>query len=127
MMERGKKTKTVQNSGKAEFFQKATMLIEQARAHVGRTADFAVCVTYFELGRMIVEQEQNGKERAEYGRSLLLELSEYLNGHFGKGFSETNLILIRIENEQERAFYEIEAANQQWTVRQLQRQKGKAT
>jgi predicted nuclease of restriction endonuclease-like (RecB) superfamily len=187
MMAKEKKAKPVQSRGRVEFFKKAASLIEQARAHVGRTADLTICITYFELGRMIVEQEQNGKSRAEYGRSLLLELSEYLNGHFGKGFSETNLknfrkfylayekriqqtmfaesdsqspdtqirqslfaesginkrrqsmmselypfklswthylVLMRIENEQERSFYEIEAASQQWTVRQLQRQYG---
>jgi predicted nuclease of restriction endonuclease-like (RecB) superfamily len=166
MMATEKKAGPLQSGDKVEFFEKAAMLIDQARVHVGRTADLTMCITYFELGRMIVEQEQNGKVRAEYGRSLLLELSEYLKGRFGKGFSETNLknfrkfylsyekgirqsmiaesqkrqsltdvypfklswthylVLMRIESEQERAFYEIEAANQQWTVRQLQRQYG---
>jgi len=156
-----------------DFFDNVARLIEQARTYVGRTADLTMCVTYFEVGRLIVEQEQGGKVRAEYGRGLLKELSEFLNERFGKGFSETNLrnarkffqiysssiqqilsaeldiqkmpsiykvlldnpipfklswshyqILMRIKNDDERSFYEIEAANQQWTVKQLQRQYG---
>jgi predicted nuclease of restriction endonuclease-like (RecB) superfamily len=74
-----------------EFFDNVAALIEQARAYVGRTADLTMCVTYFEVGRMIVEEEQGGKARAEYGRGLLKELSKRLNGRFRKGFSETNL------------------------------------
>ena len=50
-----------------------------------------MCVTYYEIGRMIVEQEQEGRSRAGYGRTLLAELSEHLAERFGKGFSETNL------------------------------------
>jgi hypothetical protein len=74
-----------------EFFDKVASLIEQARSHIGRTADLTMCITNFEVGRMIVEQEQGGKDRAEYGRGLLKELSEYLNSRFDKGFSETTL------------------------------------
>jgi predicted nuclease of restriction endonuclease-like (RecB) superfamily len=149
----------------SDFFKKVAQIVEQARAHIGRTVDVTMCITYFEIGRMIVEQEQSGKPRAEYGRVLLSELSIYLSSKFGKGFSETNLknarqfyqtympvirqtasdelqneqtllakfypfrlgwshylVLMRIKNEQERSFYEIETARQQWTVRQLQRQ-----
>ncbi|MFI0491573.1 YhcG family protein, partial [Flavobacterium sp.] len=47
--------------------------------------------TYFEIGRMIVEEEQNGKERAEYGKQILKGLSEQLTNEFGKGFSVDNL------------------------------------
>jgi len=164
----------------SNFFDDVVAIIEQARAYVGRTADLTMCVAYFEIGRLIVEQEQGGKVRAEYGRGLLAKLSEHLTGQFGKGFSVQNLknfrqfyltyspsirqtmpaklekeqeksaksglspirqtmsseslpfklswshyqILMRIQNEQERRFYEIEASNQQWTVRQLQRQYG---
>ena len=53
------------------FFDSVAKLVEQARAHIGRTADLTMCVTYYEIGRMIVEQEQGGKARAEYGRGLL--------------------------------------------------------
>jgi predicted nuclease of restriction endonuclease-like (RecB) superfamily len=50
-----------------------------------------MCVTYYEIGRMIVEQEQGGEARAEYGRGLITELSTYLNERFGRGFSISNL------------------------------------
>ena len=165
-------------SGKNGFFDGVAAIIEQARVYVGRTVDLTMCITYFEIGRMIVEEEQGGKTRAEYGRGLLKELSAFLSKRFGKGFSEptlTNarkfyqtyassisqtvftkletgqivsdkssvptirqsmiselypfklgwshyLILMRIKDDQERSFYEVEAVNQQWSVRQLQRQ-----
>jgi predicted nuclease of restriction endonuclease-like (RecB) superfamily len=76
---------------KSDFFNKVAFLIEHARAHVGRTADLSLCVTYYLIGSMIVEREQNGKTRALYGKGLIPELSEYLNHRFEKGFSETNL------------------------------------
>jgi len=150
-----------QNTG--DFFENVARIIEQARRFVGRTADLTMCVTYFEVGRMIVEEEQGGKTRAEYGCKLLAELSVFLNKRVGKGFSESTLknarkfyqvyspsirqamlteldsksfgqsypfnlswshylILMRIKNNDERRFYEIEAEKQQWTYRHLQRQ-----
>ena len=51
--------------------------------------------TYFEIGRIIFENEQKGKERAEYGKETLKELSAKLNKEFGKGFSEDNLSRMR--------------------------------
>jgi predicted nuclease of restriction endonuclease-like (RecB) superfamily len=51
--------------------------------------------TYFEIGKMIVEEEQQGKERAEYGKKLIKELSDYLSSKFGKGYSSENLKLMR--------------------------------
>jgi hypothetical protein len=58
---------------------------------IGSTADLTMCITYFEVGRMIVEEEQCGKARAEYGKNLLAELSAYLNKRVGKGFSVSTL------------------------------------
>ena len=74
-----------------DFLEKIVTIIENGRRFVGRTTNLAMCITYFEVGRMIVEEEQNGKERAEYGKTLIKELSKYLSGCIGKGFSETNL------------------------------------
>ena len=148
-----------------DFFENVAKIIEQARRHVGRTADLTMCLTYFEIGRMIVEEEQGGNARAEYGRGLLAALSSFLNTRIKKGFSETNLrnarkfyqvyadsiqqtmsaelsltdknhiqrnpfklgwshyqILMRIKNDEERNFYELEAVRQQWTEKQLKRQ-----
>jgi len=93
----GKKDLAVQTSNTAagpeaaDFFDRVAGVIEQARKFVGRTADLAMSVTYFEVGRMIVENEQGGNERAEYGKMLIPELSEFLTAKFGKGFSVTNL------------------------------------
>jgi hypothetical protein len=78
-----------------DFFDNVAKLIEQARAYVGRAADLTMCVTYFEIGRMIVEEEQNGKARAEYGRGLLKELSSRLTDKFGKGWSVSTLTSAR--------------------------------
>ena len=50
---------------------------------------------YFEIGRMIVEEQQRGKSRAEYGKQILQGLSAYLTERFGKGFSVANLTLMR--------------------------------
>ena len=86
------------------FFDKVATLIEQARYHIGRTADLTMCVTYYEIGRMIVEKEQGGKDRAEYGRGLLNDLSDYLNGRFGKGYSVSTL-------KNARKFYQVYASS----------------
>jgi len=74
-----------------EFFDSIAEIIESARTYVGRTTDLTMCVTYFEIGRMIVEEEQGGKARATYGKELLKGLSAYLTGRVGRGFSLSNL------------------------------------
>jgi len=178
-----KNLKNMEISKFPEFFNKIADIIEQARKHVGRTADLTMCITYYEVGRIIVEQEQGGKTRAEYGTGLLNDLSEFLTNLYGRGFSETNLryarkffqtyekqiqqlltaelkvkkqqsldvkssyltisefspktqilsnifkvswthyvVLMRIKNPDERNFYELESANQGWSVEELQRQ-----
>lgn len=106
--------------------------------------------TYFEIGQMIVTEEQNGNQRAEYGKHLISGLSNKLTTEFGKGFSRTNLkqmrsfyltyskgqtlsdefklswshylFMMRIKNSQERQFYEIETLQSNWSLRELQRQ-----
>lgn len=171
-----------------QLYDKVALLIEQARKQVATTVNLIIVHTYFEIGRMIVEDEQDGKERAEYGKHVLQELAEKLTGKFGEGFSLRNLrnmrqfyviyfekssatslkssseiensisslkllkndnpdnqyniirqtpsaefspfklgrshylILMRIENPDERSFYEIEAYNTKWSVSELKRQ-----
>lgn len=51
------------------FFNRVAAVIEQARTHVGRTADLTMCVAYFEIGRIIVEEEQGGQARAQFGKA----------------------------------------------------------
>jgi predicted nuclease of restriction endonuclease-like (RecB) superfamily len=142
------------NNDEALLFDKITQLIELARRQVVSAVNLTMVYTYFEIGRMIVEDEQKGKNRAEYGKKTLQELSKKLTEKFGKGFSSDNLermkklyvlysnsisatplrkftvswshylILMRIDNEEERNFYEIEASNNQWSLRELERQFG---
>jgi len=68
--------------------------------YFGVTPNFGqkIVLTYFEIGRMIVEEEQGGSERAEYGKEVIIGLSKLLTKEFGKGFSVRNI-------EQMRRFY----------------------
>ena len=75
----------------SNFYSQVVNLLQSARTDVIRTINHRIVLTYFEIGRMIVEEEQNGKERAEYGKELLKGLSTFLSKEFGKGFSVDNL------------------------------------
>jgi hypothetical protein len=66
-------------------------LVLQARRQVTQTADAVQVQTYCEIGRHIVEFEQEGADRAEYGKRLLATLAEHLTAEFGRGFDVTNL------------------------------------
>lgn len=77
------------------FYRQIAKLLRSARQQAVRAVNQTMVVTYFEIGRLIVEKEQQGKERAEYGRRLLKELSDVLTQEFGRGFSVTNLQQIR--------------------------------
>ncbi len=132
------------------LYNKVAELLKLAQNTVVQTVNKTMVQTYFEIGKMIVEEEQKGKERAEYGQQLIEELSIRLLNEFGKGFSSTNikqmrsfyltysksqtvsdefnlswshyLKLMRIDNENERRFYEIETIKNNWSLRELQRQ-----
>jgi uncharacterized protein YbgA (DUF1722 family) len=150
-----------------DFYNKVAELLKSARKSVVQTVNKTMVYTYYEIGRMIVEQEQKGKERAQYGKKILKGLAERLNAEFGKGFSVDNLEnmrrfylayvisesslgigsskksetvsrisknkefqlswshylkLMRIDDEKERRFYEIEAYKNNWSLKELQRQ-----
>ena len=176
-----------------QLYAQIARLLQAARQNIVRTVNQTMVYTYYEIGLMIVEDEQQGKERAEYGKKVLKELSKRLSADFGKGFSERNLEqmrlfyltypisqttsakleidenissnpltnfktlvnksipqtvsahlekesihemasrkfnlswshylkLIRIQNLDERSFYEIESAANNWTLKELQRQ-----
>lgn len=164
------------------LFSQVVELLQNARQQVLRTVNSTMVYTYFEIGRMIVEEEQSGKDRAEYGKQILKGLSGQLTNEFGKGFSIDNLenmrkfylaysisesltrilqitnsssvmkisesvnleeihttktqslisffkltwthyvFLMRIDDEKERRFYEIESEKYNWSVRELKRQ-----
>ncbi len=149
------------------FYSQIVDLLQSARNKVVRTVNQTMVLTYFEIGKMLVEEEQGGKERASYGKHILKELSKVLTKEFGKGFSVDNLEnmrrfyvtygksetlsrisskvisettsrelkqdefilswshylkLMRMDDENERKFYEIESYKNNWSVRELQRQ-----
>ena len=77
------------------ILQKISQLLVQARQKVANVVNFTMVHTYFEIGRMIVEEEKNGAKVADYGSYLLDNLSNKLTNKFGKGFSVTNLRQMR--------------------------------
>ncbi|MDR1940259.1 MAG: PDDEXK nuclease domain-containing protein [Clostridiales bacterium] len=80
-------------------------LINKARVGLTQAVNTTMVVTYYEIGRRIIENEQKGATRAEYGEQVIKRLSEYLTAGFGKGFSIANLKLIR-------QFYLVYSGNQ---------------
>lgn len=118
------------------FLQKVSNILEEARKSVKTAVNLSMVYSYYEVGRIIVEEEQNGQEKAGYGKYILKELSQYLTANLGKGFSVTNLKqmrqfylswshylqLMRIDNIDERHFYEIEAVQNDWSLAELKRQ-----
>lgn len=74
-----------------QLFEQVSHLIAEARSHVARAVNSAMVTTYYEIGRYIVENEQNGQQRAQYGKQVLQELSARLTAEFGKGWSVETL------------------------------------
>lgn len=131
-----------------KLYNSISRIIEEARSTAYRAANFAMVQAYWNIGRMIVEEEQKGKERADYGEYLLENLSVRLKKEYGKGFDESNLrnirkfyvvfpkrdalrhelswthyrLLMRVEKENAREFYMKEAIAGNWNTRQLERQ-----
>ncbi len=85
------KTKFNQTTHDHHLFNRIAELIELARRKVATSVNLTMVMTYFEIGRVIIEDEQGGMERAAYGKSVLKDLSKQLSEKFGKGFSEQNL------------------------------------
>lgn len=79
-----------------QFSEEICSLLEHARKSAGRAVNAILTASYWEIGRRIVEFEQKGKTRAEYGSALLINLSEDLTQKFGRGFSERNLQQMRM-------------------------------
>ena len=71
------------------------VLLAEARSKIAREVNTIMVDTYWNVGKYIVEYEQQGKERAEYGSNLLNRLSKDLTERYGKGFSKSNLLYIR--------------------------------
>ncbi len=83
------------NSEISSLFHQVRELILSARKTASRGVDALQALTNFEIGRRIVKHDQNGAERAEYGKETLKELSKRLTREFGRGFSRTNLAYMR--------------------------------
>ena len=83
------------NNKETSLYSRIAEILEQSRNFVASTVNTAMVKTYFEIGRIIVEDEQNGKTRAEYGKEVLKNLSDRLTSQYGKGFSVTNLKQMR--------------------------------
>ena len=77
------------------FYKKVIELFQNARKNLSAAVNMTMVYSYFEAGRMIIEKEQDGKERAAYGKYILKELSQRLTKKFGRGYSYDNLKLMR--------------------------------
>lgn len=160
-----------QDAAYTELYTRIRQLVLDARQAVSRAVDTCQVMASFEIGRHIVEHEQQGAQRAEYGKQVLKELAYQFTGEFGSGFSHSNLeymrkffliycdrspdksqmtsgvlpedtlfmqqpvaqttfrlswsqyvFLIDIKSNEDRDFYEIEAASNGWTLPELKRQ-----
>ena len=80
---------------KDSFYIQVLELFQNAKRKVSSAVNMTMVYSYYEAGRMIVEEEQQGKERAEYGKYILRQLSEKLTKELGRGFSYDNLKLMR--------------------------------
>ncbi len=78
------------------FYERIREILEGARNKVYRTANMEMLQAYWNVGREIVEEEQKGKDRAEYGNYLIKNLSAKLTQTFGKGFTQSNLRYMRL-------------------------------
>jgi len=122
---------------------------QKSKQRAVQTIHNEMLLSYWEIGKHIVEFEQKGKQKADYGDELIKKLSKDLKVRYGKGFSRSNLIymrlfyikyekgvtvshlltwshyyeLIKIEDDLERSFYEKQIINENWSVRELRRQK----
>ena len=135
-------------SSSNSLYTQVSELIQEARKQVLSQVNTALLATYWNVGRLIVEDEQNSEHRAEYGKQVLKELSKRLTEAFGKGFSRANLQwmrllyikypicqtlssklswshyceLLSISDDAKRSFYEQECINARWSFRELKRQ-----
>jgi predicted nuclease of restriction endonuclease-like (RecB) superfamily len=130
------------------LFHSVKNIILHARERVYRMANSALLETYWQIGKLIVEDEQNGNAKAEYGKSVLKNLSKALTMEFGAGFDESNLrnmrsfyrtfpirdalrhelswthyrLLSKLETDAKRQYYVNESVTSNWNSRELQRQ-----
>ena len=143
-----KLSKTTENS---EFYAEIREMLQKSRNVAYQAVNTVMVNTYWQIGKRIVEQEQQGRERANYGDYIITNLSRYLSDTLGKGFSEANLwnirqfyivfpnfeqfsthcvgnlswthirLIMRLENRAEREYYISESVRENWSSRELER------
>ncbi|MCX5782023.1 MAG: PDDEXK nuclease domain-containing protein [Elusimicrobia bacterium] len=132
------------------IYERIREIIDTARGNIVHAVNAEMVSAYWHIGREIVQEEQKGKNRAAYGAKLIEKLAERLSADFVKGFDSSNLwnmrrfyeaypildtlrrelswshyrILMRVEKPEARSFYEIECVKNNWSARELERQKG---
>ena len=140
--------RNLSNGNIKEFVDEIRGIIDQARNHAARSIDNTRVLMYWNIGKRIFEKEQQGKDRADYGSFLLRTLSKNLAPAYGSGFSVRQLemcrqfyrtypiantlcsqlnwsqykLLIAIPDKDKREYYQLEAVNEGWSKRQLERQ-----
>jgi predicted nuclease of restriction endonuclease-like (RecB) superfamily len=138
-----------QNSSYSKLIEKIGRSLEKGRANIAHTINIELLKTKWEIGFHVIEFEQNGHDKAEYGSAILDQLSHDLKNKYGKGFSRRNVLdmrrfyiyfpiwqtvsaklswshyveLIGIKDALERKFYENQCIKENWSTRELQRQK----
>ncbi len=131
-----------------QLFLQIKCVLDEVRKHIALTVNVAMVQAYWQVGKYIVEYEQQGSQRAEYGKSIIPNLARRLTAEYGNGFNATNLRmmrqfyttfqkrhtlcdklswshyrqLMRISDETKRNYYITECVAANWSVRQLQRQ-----
>jgi predicted GNAT family N-acyltransferase len=131
-----------------KVYQTVKTIIEDARNVSYQAVNFAMVKAYWDIGRVIFEEEQRGKTRADYGSYLIKELAKKLSQNLGKGFDISNLknmrqfylgfpngdalrrqlswthyrLIMRVDKKEAREFYMVEAINNKWGTRELERQ-----
>ena len=143
-----KTEKNVSLTNQETFVGEIRTIIDNARSAAIRSVDFNRVQMYWNIGRRIVEEEQHGKERADYGTYLIKNLAKELEPEYGSGFGVRQLEqsrqfyrtypiantlrsqlnwsqyrrLIQIEDPDKREYYELESVNGGWTARETERQ-----
>lgn len=132
-----------------QLYRDVKTIIEEARANAIRSVDYNRVLMYWKTGRRVFEEEQQGKDRADYGAYLIAGLAQRLELEYGSGFTKRQLerarqfyrtypnasalrpqfnwtqykLLISISDPEKREYYELESVNNCWTARELERQK----
>lgn len=140
--------KELQRTNVNKVYRNIKLILEKARNNAYHAINFAMINAYWHIGEVIIESEQKGKKRAEYGKTLIKELSKRLSKEYGSGFDESNLrrmrqfyltfqiqdalrlklswthyrLLLRVEKKDVRNFYLCETISNKWSTRELERQ-----